>query len=156
MTDAIIDVPKHFTIYDLDVGINLTHTNVFDLQIFLQSLSGRRILLNMYDFKKEFSEYPNYTNTIFDDEAQFSIEEAEAPFTGRFRPKALGVGNRLNVFDGQDAFGAWRLQIYDAWYYDTGELESFELIITVPELATAILFALGAGLIRLFKSRRNY
>ncbi|HUV41152.1 MAG TPA: proprotein convertase P-domain-containing protein, partial [Sedimentisphaerales bacterium] len=47
MTDAIIKVRDYHIIHDIDVGINLTHTNVFDLQIFLQSPAGTRICLNM-------------------------------------------------------------------------------------------------------------
>ncbi len=111
MDDAIIEVGVHHIIHDIDVGINLTHTNVFDLQIFLQSPAGTQLSLNMYNLD-EYFEGANYTNTIFDDEAELPIEQGEAPFTGRFRPTA---GSLLQVFDGQDSFGLWRLQIYDAW-----------------------------------------
>jgi len=148
MADAVIEITDHFTIHDLDVRISITHTNVFDLQIFLQSSGETRICLNMYNFR-EFFEGENYTQTIFDDEAETAIEVAEPPFTGRFRPKAIDVANLLEVFDDQDCYGPWRLQIYDAFYADTGNLDSFELIITVPEPATAILLLLGSGLITL-------
>lgn len=151
MDDAIIEVGDYHIIHDIDVGINLTHTNVFDLQIFLQSPAGTQLCLTMYNLD-EYFEGANYTNTIFDDEAEVPIEQGEAPFTGRFRPKA---GNLLQVFDGQDSFGLWRLQIYDAFYSDTGTLNSFELTITAPEPATAILLILGAGLMTLFKPRRG-
>ncbi|MBA7661705.1 hypothetical protein ES703_69725 [subsurface metagenome] len=146
MADAVIEVPDHFVIFDLDAGISLTHTNVFDLQIFLQSPGGVRICLNMYDFEKEFSVYPNYTNTIFDDEALLAIEQAQPPFTGRFRPIEP---YRLSAFDGEDSFGPWKLQICDMWDWDTGTLDSFELIITTPEPATAVLLTLGFGLMTL-------
>jgi subtilisin-like proprotein convertase family protein len=151
MAEAIIDVPHHFTIHDIDVGISLTHTNVFDLQIFLQSPAGIMLCLNMYDFR-EYFEGANYTNTIFDDEAEVPIEQAEPPFTGRFRPR---TGNLLEVFDGRDSFGLWCLQIYDAFYADTGTLNSFELIFTVPEPATTTLLTLGAGLLLMLKPRRG-
>ncbi len=77
-----------------------------------------------------------------------AIEHGNAPFTGSFRPK---VGNSLSVFDGLDAFGQWRLQIDDLYHDDKGSLENFELIITVPEPATFMLFALSGCLLR----RRN-
>ena len=143
MDDAIIEVDRHAAIYDLDVCINVTHTNVFDLQVFVQSPVGTRFCLNMYDFKDEFFKGEGYVQTIFDDEAEIPIEQGTAPFTGRFRPKA---GNALEIFDGEDAYGLWRLQICDMWYWDTGKLERVELIITVCEPNALSLLALGAGL----------
>jgi hypothetical protein len=69
VTEAIINIPDYFVIEDLDVRISITHTNVFDLQLFLQSPAGTRICLNMYNLR-EFFEGANYTQTIFDDEAE--------------------------------------------------------------------------------------
>jgi subtilisin-like proprotein convertase family protein len=151
MADAVIDVPDHFTVDDIDVGITLTHTNMFDLQIFLQSPDGTTLCLNQYGIY-EYLEGANYTQTIFSDEAELPIEQADPPFTGEFRPK---TPNLLEAFDGLDSFGLWRLRIYDAWYYDTGTLNHFELIITTPEPATAILLILGMALMRLHKHRGN-
>jgi subtilisin-like proprotein convertase family protein len=150
VTEAIIQIEDHFGIHDLNVRINITHTNVFDLQLFLQSPADTRICLNMFDFKKEFSVYPNYTNTIFDDEALFSIKAGVPPFTDRFRPIEP---YELSEFDGENIYGHWHLQIYDMWDWDTGTLNSFELMITAPEPATAIFLTLAAGLLRLFKPR---
>ncbi|MGB2809639.1 MAG: proprotein convertase P-domain-containing protein, partial [Sedimentisphaerales bacterium] len=61
---------------------------------------------------------------------------------------------KLSEFDGEDTYGIWRLQIYDAWDWDTGTLDSFELFIKTPEPATAMFLILGAGLVNLFKIRR--
>ncbi|MBW8038524.1 MAG: hypothetical protein FVQ85_00830 [Planctomycetes bacterium] len=149
MDDAVIEITDNFIVSDLDVRISITHTNVFDLQIFLQSPAGTRICLNMYDFR-EFFEGANYTQTIFDDEAELSIKQVEPPFTGSFRPIEP---YKLSEFDGEDNYGIWRLQIYDAWNWDTGTLDSFELVISTPEPAAAVFLILGAGLINLFKRR---
>jgi len=143
MQDAIIDIPDHFTILDIDVGINVTHSSAFDLQIFLQGPTGTNLLLNMYNFD-EFFQGEDYTDTIFDDEALTAIEHGLPPFNGRFRPRAP---NLLDTFDGEDTFGQWRLRIYDARYYDTGRLKNFKLFITVPEPASLSLFAFAAGLL---------
>jgi len=151
LTEAVIVVPHHFPIHDLDVRINITHTNVFDLQLLLQDPLGSRICLNMYDFKDEFGIYPNYTNTIFDDEALFSIEQAEPPFAGRFRPRQP---YELSFFDGRDAYGAWTLQICDMYDLDTGTLDSFELIFTTPEPTSALILALGAAVLTFLRPRR--
>ena len=151
MHNAIIEVGDYHIIHDIDVGINLTHTNVFDLQIFLQSPAGTQLYLNMYNLD-EYFEGANYTNTIFDDEAGIPIEQSGPPFTGRFRPLDP---YRLSAFDYENSFGLWRLQIYDAFYADTGTLNRFELAITTPEPATAILLTLGTGLMTLFKPHRG-
>jgi hypothetical protein len=105
----------------------------------------------MYTFR-EFFEGANYIQTVFDDDAELSIKQTEPPFTGSFRPVEP---YELSGFDGEDAYGIWRLQIYDAWDWDTGTLDSFELFITTPEPATAIFLILGAGLVTLFKTRRS-
>jgi len=154
MTDALIEITDHHLIRDIDVRISSTHTSVFDLQLFLQSPAGTRICLNMYNPFDEFFEGENYSQTIFDDEADISISLGEAPFTGRFRPREP---YRLSIFDDEDVYGSWRLQICDMWDYDTGTLDSFELIITThtPEPATAVLLLLSTGLIRLFIPRRR-
>ena len=152
MDEAIIQIKDHHIISDLDVRISITHTNVFDLQISLESPAGTSLFLNMYNLDEFFID-PNYTQTIFDDEAEVPIEQAEPPFTGRFRPVEP---YKLSLFDGRQAYGIWRLQIYDMWPADTGTLDSFELTITTtPEPATAIFLILGVGLVTLFRSRRD-
>ena len=148
MDDAIIEIPDHFPIADLEVGVSLTHSKVFDLQLYLQSPTGTRLCLNMYNFDEYFNG-ENYTLTVFDDEAELSIEQGQPPFTGRFRPEP---GNLLSIFDGLDTYGSWRLQINDMYYADSGTLDRFELIITIPEPTTALLLALGVVLMHLRKS----
>jgi len=61
----------------------------------------------------------------------------------------------LSIFDGQDAFGDWRLQINDMWDADTGMLDNVQLIVTIPEPNTAILFSVAAGSALPFRGRRN-
>jgi len=149
--DAVIDVPEHQIIFDLDVEISITHTNVFDLQIFLAGPAQTRVCLNMYNFD-DFFKGENYSQTIFDDEADVPIEQGRAPFTGRFRPVEPF---RLSAFDGQDAFGLWRLQIYDAYYADTGTLNNVQITIANPEPATVMLLVIGTGLMVRLTRRLN-
>jgi subtilisin-like proprotein convertase family protein len=149
MADAIIDVPHHFTIHDIDVGISLTHTNVFDLQIFLQSPAGTVVVLNPA-LNMALLNIGGYAEIVFDDEAEVTIECAVAPLQGPYRPV-----DPLAVFHGENVFGEWRLKIRDWWPPDIGTLSSFELIFTVPEPATATLLTLGAGLLLLLRPRRG-
>lgn len=150
MDDAIIDVPDHLTIEDMNVSVSLAHSYVFDLQLFLTSPSGTTVLLNAYDPFTDYFEGADYQHTVFDDEAEISITDATAPFQGSFRPSSEGS---LTAFDGEDAFGCWHLQIYDAYYVNEGRLEAFGLIMTTtPEPATIVLLLAGLGLVGL--SRR--
>jgi len=149
--EAVVNVPDHITVIDVDVSITLAHTSVFDLEIILAGPNGARVRLNWYSPSDEFFEGQDYAGAIFDDEASASIELADAPFGGRFTPKPP---SRLDVFDGIDSYGSWRLQIYDWWYNNTGTLEEFKLIFNTPEPTTLILLTLGAGLARLLRPRR--
>jgi len=142
MNDATIDVPSHLIITDLDVSVDLTHSKVFDLQLFLESPSGSRVLLNMYDPFTEYFDGEDYQGTTFDDEAATLIKQGSAPFAGTYQPL-----ESLSTFDGQDAYGRWRLSVCDAFSFDTGRFKEFTLIITVPEPATAAFLLLGLPLL---------
>jgi hypothetical protein len=88
--------------------------------------------------------------TIFDDQAAVPIEQGCDPFTGRFRPIQP---YRLDVFNGLDAFGQWKLLVYDAYVPDKGTLNNFELIVTItPEPGTLLFFAAGLFLTKFFGS----
>jgi subtilisin-like proprotein convertase family protein len=145
MNDAVIDVPSHLIIEDLDVSVDLTHEKAFDLQLYVESPSGSTVLLNMYDPLTEYFNGEDYQGTTFDDEAGTPIENASPPFAGRYRPLE---GSLLSTFDGQDAFGDWRLSVYDAYYGHTGRFSEFALTITVPEPATIALLLLALPLLR--------
>jgi len=149
MASAVVNVPDNFTVVDLDVAVTLNHTSAFDLELVLRGPDGTRLRLNYYDPVGEFFEGQDYTQTIFDDEATTSIQLADAPFTGRFKPRAPA---RLDIFDALDPQGHWELQIYDWWYTNTGTLEEFKLIFNIPEPATVILLTLGLTFTALWRT----
>jgi hypothetical protein len=149
MEDAIIDVTEHISIRDLDIAVSLTHDSFFDLQIALESPAGMTIMLNPHSNDAFMTQAPDGRRVpvggsnrfLFDDESAICIEDATPPFDQAFKPAR---GFELSVFDGQDAFGSWRLQIEDFWPDHTGRLERVELIvISSPEPSTALLFGLG-------------
>ena len=145
MKDAVLNVDEHFFISDLNVTINIEHTRVFDLTIFLVSPDETRICLAAYNPYTEYFDGANYLNTTFDDEADIYLKAAPVPFTGYFKPQK---SNRLSVFDGTDAFGQWRLLVLDRYAYDSGRLTEFTLAFTNPEPATLSLLIFGAVLVR--------
>jgi len=149
MKDAQINVPDHIIINDIDVEITIEHSCVFDLQLYLKPPTGPGCWLNGPDLNNIVTG-ENYTDTIFDDEADIPIEQALPPYTGRFKPQ---VGSSLSVFDAKDAFGVWTLKVYDWWYADTGTLKKFQLLITspVPEPTTLATFCFATALLLAFK-----
>ncbi len=149
MVDAVLEVDHHFWISDLNVTINIEHTRVFDLTIFLESPDGTRICLAAYNPYTEYFDGADYLHTTFDDEASVYLKTATAPFTGYFKPQR---SNSLSVFDGSDAFGLWRLLVLDRYAYDSGRLTELTLAFTNPEPATLSLLFFGAVL---FRRRRH-
>jgi hypothetical protein len=158
MDDALIEIPEHLKIDDLIVRICLEHQALFDLSLVLISPSGTYVVLNP-SFNTAFIIWEQDGGRtllggsgqwLFDDEAEVSIEEAGESIFGLLRP-----AEPLSLFDEEDAYGLWRLQINDMLYEHSGVLESYELIIATPEPATAIFFAFGAGLVSLCKPHRR-
>ena len=158
MDDAIINVTEHLLIKDLDIAVLLTHEAFFDLEIVLQSPNGKAITLNpSMNFAFIVTE-PGGSHSVggsnrflFDDEAAIGIENATPPLSQAFRP---APDFKLSAFDGQDAFGQWRLQINDLWTGGTGQLERVELIINAPEPTSGCLFGLAIVVARLIRSRK--
>ncbi len=151
MQNAVIFVPFHILICDLDVLVDIRHTSAVDLQLSLQGPAGWSIMLSAGDVYEQYSEGQDYDSTVFDDEAPTGIQDAVAPFTGRFRPL-----HALAAFDDRDAYGLWQLQVCDICYGDTGCLDSFSLRIAgflpaetprVPAPTTGGLAFLGVALI---------
>jgi subtilisin-like proprotein convertase family protein len=147
MDNATIFVSEHLTIEDLDVLININHSCAFDLQIYLQNPAGQSLCLNMYDFEL-IPPGQDYIQTIFDDEAVIPIEDAEPPFTGRFKPLS---GNMLTAFDDQDAYGYWQIKVNDMAYNNTGTFESAALFVSdpLPEPGTIMFLTLGGFFVKL-------
>ncbi|MGE5294402.1 MAG: proprotein convertase P-domain-containing protein [Solirubrobacterales bacterium] len=151
MRTAMICVPDHILICDVDVRVNIRHAAALDLQLSLQGPSGREIVLNTGDMYEHYYEGEDYDSTTFDDEATVPIQDVLPPFAGNFRPIQA-----LSIFDGGDACGVWRLWVHDMYYGDTGRLNSFVLIVTgpmekeipaVPLPAAGGLSLLGAAMI---------
>lgn len=143
MKDAVVSVPEHLIICDLDVSVSIRHTAAFDLWLFLRSPAGKVTWLSVSDAITGYFDGGDYSGTIFDDEAGIRIEDGKPPFTGRHRP-----AQPLAFFDGKDAHGLWSLQVYDAYYRDTGYLDFFSLSITVspPKVVAAVPVPAAGGL----------
>ncbi|MBN2023279.1 MAG: proprotein convertase P-domain-containing protein [Pirellulales bacterium] len=116
-----------FSISDVNVTLNISHTYTSDLEVYLIGPDGTRVQL----FANVGGSGNNFTNTTLDDQAATSIAGASAPFSGTFRPEGL-----LSAFNGKSANGVWTLEITDNWTYDQGTLNSWSLQISTGEVQT--------------------
>ncbi len=111
------------TIEDVDLFIkDLQHTYDSDLNIYVQGPDGTQVELSTGNGGSG----DNYINTVFDDEADTSITDGFAPFTGRFRPEGS-----LSAFDGKASNGNWTLRICDGAGGDEGTLNSWGMTLTL-------------------------
>ena len=117
---STLSVPNVVLIRDIDVTINITHTAVGDLVVWLQSPLGTKIPL----FTNLGTGGANFIGTTLDDESLQSIGSGAAPFTGRFQPEGV-----LGVFDGELARGDWKLIVEDNRVGNFGRLLSWSLAI---------------------------
>ena len=123
------DVVMSGPILDVDVTLNITHTWMGDVQLWVAAPDGTEVRLTNQDG----GEGDDFVNTRFDDEAVPSIGNAQAwqdPFTGSWQPNG-----DLFDFDGLDPNGTWTLYIQDAYNNDVGTVNDWTLHIAVAEQA---------------------
>ncbi|MHB1035438.1 MAG: S8 family serine peptidase [Pirellulales bacterium] len=121
---STISIDRLFTISDVDVELDISHTWDDDLDVYLVTPDGTRIEL----FTDVGGGGDNFTRTVLDDEAETPIADAAAPFTGRFRPEG-----RLSDCDAFNAFGTWTLEVTDDYPEDVGVLNSWALVMQMDQ-----------------------
>jgi subtilisin-like proprotein convertase family protein len=98
--------------------VHIEHFVVGDLVVSLEH-RGTSVLLSSHHGADNDADYDQ---TIFDDGASESIDDAFAPFTGRWRPEEA-----LSAFDGMPISGDWTLRVVDPWYGGNGWLDEWSL-----------------------------
>jgi subtilisin-like proprotein convertase family protein len=115
------------SVTDVDVTFDITHSFDGDLDVYLISPQGTQVEL----FSGVGGQFNNFTDTTLDQDAETSIADGAAPFTGTFIPEGL-----LSDFNGENPNGVWRLLIRDTADGDEGTLNSWSLTIAGQELFT--------------------
>jgi subtilisin-like proprotein convertase family protein len=115
-----ITVANGGRILDLNVKVNISHTNDKDINLFLISPAGREVRLST----KNGYVGDHYQNTVFDDEATFMINQVLPPYNGTYRPEMP-----LADFDDTAVSGTWTLKIKNTGAV-AGSLTSFCLNVT--------------------------
>jgi len=118
-TEATATVSNGSTIVDLTVTIDLDHTWIGDLDIFLESPAGTSVQL----FNQFGGSGDDLEDVTFDDDALDLISSGTPPYgPGDFAPVEA-----LSAFDGENAFGDWTLLVVDTATQDTGTLQSWSI-----------------------------
>jgi subtilisin-like proprotein convertase family protein len=117
------------------VTLNIQHTWDADLDVFLVSPAGTRVLL----FSGVGGSGHDFTNTVLDDTAATPITLGSAPFTGSFRPQG-----QLSSLVGQSANGTWTLEVDDTGAPDNGTLLNWSLTLGLANEPISVSDANGA------------
>ena len=116
--NSLINITNNKFITDVNVTVTAPHEWVGDLSLYLISPTGTKVLLSA----NNGDEGLNYTNTIFDNDADTSITAGTAPFTGAFKPQ----GN-LSSFNNEESYGQWILQAIDGGPEDIGSIQNWSI-----------------------------
>lgn len=112
-------IMENVIITDVNVTINIDHDWDSDLDIYLISPDGVEVELSTGNGGSG----DNYTDTVFDQEADTFIISGSPPFTGSFIPEG-----DLSVLYGGLAFGEWTLSVSDTFgAFDGGMINDFTL-----------------------------
>ena len=121
---SIINVPNNFSVSNVNVSVDITHSYISDMIISLISPEGTEIIL----FNRECAAQSNF-------EVWFSDQALEynncINSSGIIKP-----ANPLSGFINESSMGDWKLSIYDGYTGDTGTLNNWSLEICESETST--------------------
>jgi subtilisin-like proprotein convertase family protein len=124
---SVLSVNQNIIISDVNVKFYITHTWDADLRIRLRAPDNTLLTLVQYRGGSGDNFGSSTTYTTIDDEAGTAISAGTAPFTASYRPE---TNNQLSRLDFKNAFGTWKLEVYDSANLDTGMLRGWQLVIT--------------------------
>jgi subtilisin-like proprotein convertase family protein len=147
MLKTEIFVPVSGKVLDLNLMLNIEHTSICDLQIYIKNPAGDAAMINSYDVYTFVPSQKNFKWTIFDAESPISIDSSSSPFSGRLCPNGP---DSLTAFYNQQSYGKWEVWVYDCIYNDTGTFKGarFDFLIN-PEPASFLFLAIGGIAVRL-------
>jgi VCBS repeat-containing protein len=126
---STINVSDALVITDVNVGLNISHTWVGDVQVTLTSPGGTTLTLVDrvgYPFPNALcGRSSNHITTTLDDSAATPVENSNPPTGPTYSPN-----QPLSGLNGQTANGTWTLTVRDFSLGVTGTINSWSLIIT--------------------------
>lgn len=122
---------KKGTVKDVKVGVQVTHPDTADLELWL--LKDNLVIPLALNESGPGADDDNYGSgtgcvggmTVFDGAAPLQVFDTTNPFDGSFRPQTNSLP--LGVYNGQQVKGTWRLLAIDEDNTDTGTITCFQL-----------------------------
>ncbi|ARV16271.1 proprotein convertase P-domain-containing protein [Polaribacter sp. SA4-12] len=111
--NTTINVPDSYTLTDVNITVDITHTYNDDLDIFLVSPLGTRVELSTDNGGK----LNNYENVIFNDDSTKTLPKGNSALSGDYQPEGS-----LTTFNGENSNGNWVLEITDDANQDGGTI----------------------------------
>ena len=121
------------------IRINLTHTYLGDLDMFLETPSGQKLGLSDQTGNVN-NGGDNFTNTVFADSGAASLPTTGAPYTGLYKPWAslftvtgcASFTTNYTTFAGIGSGsinpnGTWKLRVFDRFSTDTGRVVNWSI-----------------------------
>lgn len=117
---STLNVSDAFTVGDVDVTIDLSHTWDADLVVRLRAPNGAVAQL----FSNIGADGDDFRCASFDDESPFNITGSAPPYPGRWTTES---GSALSALDGVQSNGQWKLEVEDQANQDTGTINDWWL-----------------------------
>lgn len=123
---STIEITEDFSISDLNVNLDITHSWVGDIVVTIKSPSGTTATIVDRPGRTTYGYGCNGSDILatLDDQANSPIEDECSSSTptieGSFTPN-----NPLSIFNGQSTMGTWEIKVSDRSYSYTGTLNSW-------------------------------
>lgn len=137
--ETSIFVPIKGRVLDLNLAINLNHTNFGDLDIMIEHPSGYSATISHYDrynfiINKKCSGW-----VILDEQSLKTVNASPSLINSSYKPNSIEPLSSLN---GLNSYGFWTIKLADTVYHDTGTINNLRLDITIDTLSAQTFFVI--------------
>ena len=111
--DVVVPATQSVTIRDVNVTIDIKHTFLSDLRIFLKHNGTTVLICNRVGAQggNTFYDIDDFHFTTLDDEAPMNLDGVD--FTNDLLMQSYQPDNPLSAFDGTSSGGTWTLDVFD-------------------------------------------
>ena len=119
---SIIHVSDNFIVTDVNVTVDISHSWIWDIQIYLEDPNGTEVLI--YDRSCGANNVGRINiNAVFDDSAASTVCNNSNPaISGITKPD-----NQLSLFNGVSSLGDWKIKVADKSSGDTGTINNWSM-----------------------------